>query len=382
MGSLILNSLRTLRWAMRWRWRQCARWLRRPLQSAQLWRQSSVLSSPGVAGFRGGAFNPGFIPEPDGTLLLLAKAQFLHWSLALRTNPELFAAGAPVGLRVANPYARRIDSHVVLRWKAHEGVEGSPEDLRTFRLGATWLVNHAVVHASQAGAFRAMQVVSEYDATNSELRMLGRPQLDFPVRGMEKNWQYYFDDGRAAVTGSTGLLLIYEFSPLRVLVCSDREQWRFETVINQPLVAALSDPGGFGSPVSLSTNPVVYDDSHLLLLIHQVDRSRGYRCYFNWAVLLCRSSLIPTHISSSPIFDGRLSRGVLPGVVYPTAVLMQGDDVLVFCGEGDSHITRHRFTRDQLDAQWWAVGQLPPAVVEGSSGPTRGESPAGPTSRE
>ena len=313
---------------------------------------------------------------------MLAKAQSLHWTLALRTNPELFGAGAPVGLRLANPYARTIDLHKVLRWEACKGVEGSPEDLRTFQAGSTWLVNHAVVHASQAGAFQALQVVSEYDATNSVLRMLGRPKLDFPIRGMEKNWQYYSGDERATAKGSSDLLLIYEFSPLRILACTDREQWRFETVIHQPLGAALSDPGGFGSPVSLSTNPVMYDDSHLLLLIHQVDRSRGYRCYFNWAVLLCRSSLMPTHISASPILDGRLSRGVLPGVIYPTAVLIQGEDVLVFCGEGDSHISRHRFTRDQLDAQWQAVEQLPPAVVEESSGPKRGESSAGPTSRE
>ena len=350
----MIEYLRRLRWALRWRTRQLVRAQGRGdrLLIRQHRRESHVLARPGLLGFSGGAFNPGVLGCGPAETRLLAKAQRQHWVYATRHNPAHLGDGAPIELTVSADGTQRLSARSC-RFTAPDDSTHSEwaEDFRSFRFRDQVLVNHSLVRHLQGNRFAARQVISQWHPEPGSLRYIAEPELDFATAGMEKNWVYLEHEGR--------LFMFYSFSPLRVLERVHDTAWRFETRINQPLEAPLTDPGHCGGWVSWSTNPVSYDSESLLVFVHQVDRSRGRRRYLNWAVLLSRRTFIPTHISRTPVLDGRWARGMAPGVLYLSAVLPRGKDFLLFCGEGDSHISSRWLTRSSLQQQWRVLVPAP-----------------------
>ncbi|MDT8390376.1 MAG: hypothetical protein RRC34_07700 [Lentisphaeria bacterium] len=173
---------------------------------------------------------------------------------------------------------------------------------------------------------------------------MAQPQLDFPIGDFEKNWMY-------AALGQK-LWLFYSVNPYRVLRLKNDGEFQFQTVINTDEFEKLKDPGGFGTRVSLSANPIDYDDKHLLLIIHQIQHRVTGRCYFHWAVLIDKKTLLPVKISSKPIFDGKGARGRTPGIRYISSILKDTDDIVFFAGEGDVYCTLARKTISGLDMLW------------------------------
>ena len=74
-------------------------------------------------------------------------------------------------------------------------------------------------------------------------------------------------------------------------------------------------------------------------MVHQIDNKISGRCYFHWAVLIDKKSLLPVKISSKPIFSGMGARGKTPGIRYISSILKTENEILFFAGEGDVYVT-------------------------------------------
>lgn len=317
--------------------------LRYPVARVLHVSRSKVLAGPKYLGFAGGVFNPGSVVTKAGSILVLAKGQHMHWLQALALAPSQFMVGAPVLWKLSDTGARARASVVELRGKSLDGANA--EDFRMFRFRDCTLVNHCVTRLNQTGKAFVRQALSRLDETEGSLELLGFPQLDFDVAEREKNWVYLEADGR--------LLLFYRFSPLRVLQLTDERHLAFSTLMQAEQRGRLADPGGIGALVSFSTNPIPYGAGHVLVVIHQIDHSLGFRRYLHWGVLIDRATLKPSHITANPLFDGLGARGrSLRGVLYVTSAVATQRDVVFFNGEGDSFVTTTRINRQDLDRCW------------------------------
>ncbi len=313
--------------------------------------RSQVIAAPGFLGFGGGLYNPGSLMLDSGQVILLAHGQQLHWIDCQGERAERYGEGGPVLITLGEDLST-INGQAIRSFRDFTTFEGSRiEDYRLFRFEGRIWVNHGDLQYRQKGdrpsIHRGVQTLSILDPTGPSLTRIGTPRLDFETSRIEKNWLFVESGG--------DLYLLYSCRPYRVLKLSDRQGLSFSTVVNQDLGPALGDTGGYGTMVSFSTNPIDYDDEHFLMLIHQVqhvDRDRGAKRYHQWAVLLDRQSLLPMKISSEPLCRGRGARGRLRTILYVMSVLRRGDEFVLFCGEGDSHLTRMTLNRADLEACW------------------------------
>lgn len=312
-------------------------------------RMTTIIASPGHLDFAGGIYNPGALPIANNEVVLLAKGQFCHWWDAVGTNANLYYQGNPVIFILAEDLQVKFRQVVKLLKNFPEVGRVGYEDFRLFQFGDETWVNHSMIPLVQKHAcwwtFReARPCLSRFDLASECLTFLGHPQMDFPVNRIEKNWTYLERDGE--------LFLFYSFSPYRILRLVDRQALRFATIINHQLDDRCANVGGFGTMVSLSTNPIEYDKHHWLLLVHQIERSRIERIYHHWGVLLDKNTLLPYKITADPIFSGMGARGRKPGVVYVSSVVKMGEDFVFFMGEGDAYVTRATFPKSVLENLW------------------------------
>ena len=164
------------------------------------------------------------------------------------------------------------------------------------------------------------------------------------MKAIEKNWVYFEHCG--------DLYLIYSFSPYRLLRLTNPEKLCFSTVFNESFGQKLADLGDFKTMVSLSTNPIDYDDRHWLLMVHQIKRTTAERYYYHWAVLIDKDTLLPSRITSEPVLTGTGARGRRPGILYIASAIAQGADFVLFSGEGDAYATRCSVARSTLEKKW------------------------------
>lgn len=313
-------------------------------------RNSKVIAGPHYLGFAGGIYNPGSLPTSDGGVILMAKGQICHWWDAIGINAELYQKGSPVVFTLDKDLNLK-GSHVVQSQNGFPAIDKvGYEDFRLFYYNKEIWVNHSLLtlvpRHTCAWTFQdSKQVLSSLDPTHTRLSFLGQPQLDLPIRRIEKNWVFLEYEGN--------LFLFYSFHPYRVLKLTDRENLTFTTVINQPLGDRLGDIGGFKTMVSFSTNPIDYDERHWLLLVHQVEHGRVERCYHHWGVLIEKKTLLPRKITTTPLFSGRGARGRKPGIIYVTSVIRREADFVFFSGEGDAFITQVVVPKNTIERSWF-----------------------------
>ncbi len=308
------------------------------------WR-FNVLARPGFAGYIGGVFNPGAIVLQDGSTLLVAKGQDMHWLDALKYHPEQLMAGAPVMLKFQTPISKKPFATKVLALKNFPDDLYKPEDFRVFRYGDEILVNHSMIRSVQNENI-ARPALSRLCESAGELHFLGFSQLDIETTEEEKNWVYLESNNR--------LLLFYSFNPFRVLQLVDKELLSFASFIDLKLSSQFTNPGAFDSRISLSVNPVVYDDNYYLLVVHQIERKLRNRRYHHWGVLLNRTTFLPERITNRPLFNALGARGRCQNVLYLMAVIKNGGEFTFFCGEGDSYVTRSRISHVALERSFEA----------------------------
>lgn len=307
--------------------------------------KSEIIAKPGTLGFKGGVFNPGAI-DMGNEILLLARTQVVPWFKARGTERCQYLVGDPVVFLLDRNTFTLKKEYLIKNLNAFPAESDvAVEDFRLFTWQNRIMVNHSVVmkekiggHINQGSVYPGLSVLEE----GKILKFIGAPKLDFQIGKFEKNWMYK--------ESGDELFLFYSVNPYRVLVLKDKVQMKFETVINEAFDNILNDPGRFGSMVSLSSNPIDFDERHWLMVIHQIDQRSTGRCYFHWAVLIDKTSLLPAKITKTPIFNGMGARGRTPGIRYISSLLKIGDEILFFAGEGDVFVTVAKRKRSELES--------------------------------
>ena len=308
---------------------------------------SRVIGYSGFLGFNGGVFNPGALFLENQKILLFAKAQFVPWYNARGNKKEFYLQGSPVIIVLEKKSLDISESSIV------ERVVGFPtdndyaiEDFRLFRWKGMTMINHSLIKLDKQIDFTnqaaVCSVLSKFEEGEKTLRFCSIPEVDFPVKEFEKNWVYK--------ESSENLLLFYSLNPYRVLILEDLESFRFKTIINQQLTSKLNNPGGFGTLVSFSTNPIYFDESSWLVVVHQIENRYTGRCYYHWGLLIDKINYKPSKITAKPIFSGMGARGRLPGIRYISSILKVDNEIVFFAGEGDICVTVTKKKISQLES--------------------------------
>lgn len=294
--------------------------------------QGIIIAGIGTMGFKGGVMNPGGIRYND-RVLILAKAQEGHWceTLLEKNVHRNFMNGPPI-MFILNDDLELQTMETVSRGEGFpQNSSIQTEDFRLFKFKDNIYVNHSVCEILPEGGYQKCKPgLSFFDGEKKMIRYIGNPNLDFPINELEKNWVYF--------EHASELYLVYSYSPYILLKREYGSLLKFKTVIKKEMNRYWHHAGLFsGVMISCSTNPISYDERHLLAVIHQrYNSSRIGSIFFQWAVLIDRDSLMPVKISFRPLFRGGECRGALPGVVYVMSTLLLGEDVVFFNGEGDS----------------------------------------------
>lgn len=307
---------------------------------------SKVIAKPGTLNFKGGVFNPGAI-STDDEILLLARSQKVPWFKARGNKRQFYLDGNPVVFILDHKTLKKKSEHVITESIVFpQNVDWAVEDFRMFRWNNEMMINHSVIvkqkigkYMNQAAVYSGLSVLNN---NHTKITFLGIPQLDFEVNNTEKNWVYKAKDSR--------LYLFYTISPYRVLELEEGDGLRFKTIIHQKVNKQLSDPGGFGTMVSFSTNPIVFNEKYFIAIIHQIEFKITGRCYYHWAILIDKQTLMPIKITSKPLFNGMNARGRTPGVRYISSILKEGDEILFFAGEGDVYVTATRKKINEIES--------------------------------
>lgn len=305
---------------------------------------SKVLAKPGLFSY-GAIFNPGALLV-NGEILLLANAQKVPWFKARGKNKELYMQGNPVLMLLDQKSEKVIDQNIITKMiDLPQDQDYAIEDFRLFLWKGKKMINHSLIarkkingFINQAGSFSALSVLDENEKT---FTFFAIPKIDFPLQEFEKNWVYK--------ENADQLLLFYSLNPYKVLALDNEKSFSFKTIIDQQLLSKINDPGGFGTRVSFSTNPIEYDEEHWLIVIHQIQHQFTGRCYFHWAVLLDKNTFLPVKISSKPLFSGMGARGRTPGIRYISSILKVENEILFFAGEGDVYVTVTKKTLNEID---------------------------------
>lgn len=307
--------------------------------------RSRVLLGPGSLDFAGGVFNPGAVRLGDGSVIALAKGQERHWIDAAGSADGELITGEPVLLHLDDRCEVVSAERVALA--EGPGPDTAWEDFRLFRFGDELWAGHTIALLADDGRRQvgARLGVARLDLDTSTLHPLGTPSVDIELGAYEKNWLFHEDDGGA-------LVAIHGVAPWRVLRGEPEDPLTMTTAVHRDRVPGLADPGGFGTFTGLSTVPVDWDDEHWLILIHQVDPGGMGRLFLQWGVLVCRRDLRPVAVARRPWLVGWGSRGRLRGALYASSVVTDGDDIHVFCGEGDSYCTVVVLSRRDVDRCW------------------------------
>ena len=308
-------------------------------------RNSKVLAWPGFKGFHGGVFNPGAI-SLDGEIILLARAErFIQTERQDKTKY----------LSSCSPLLFRYSNSMVLKGSKVLSPENYPinkflraHDFRLFKFKACTFVNHTLTDTSswlEDTTFEEWQkenmeesiAVAELDLNRCCLQFRGTPKLDFQLKRREKNFGFFEHNGN--------LYLIYSFSPYVLLEALNLEELHFRTIINKEIqIHSLNTNND--RLISLSTNPIHYDDKHYFMLIHKKDR---FYVYTHWGIMISKESLLPVKITARPLFRGNTSKGILTSIVYIMSIVSFGDRFRFFLGEGNLYSSYVEITKKELD---------------------------------
>ncbi|GEM_PF-588129 len=303
--------------------------------------ESHLIAGPGLLGIQGGVYNAGAVIN-DGEIVLLARGEELPISQLIEYPKKILKSEfTPILLRL-NSKTLELTESKIIHTSTLKRDPGRITDTRLFEFRDQIYSNHGSLTGMTKNNYENKIAISKLDYDKDKLIFLGYPQLDFPIKPLEKNWVFF--------EHKSELYMIYSFSPYVLLKSSNWPKLNFHTVINKSFDGMLQDFREKGTPqmISLSANPIEYDENHLLLLIHKKNHFFDVN-YAHWAVLIDKKTLLPEKITSRPIFKGGLSKGMRPSIIYAMSVVPIDNDLVFFLGEGDSHLSYVKVNKKRLD---------------------------------
>jgi len=291
-----------------------------------------------------GVLNPGCFRHRGRTHLLARREEF-PWAVLQRNPARFFSPPPPLlasGPASADSGPAAGWTSCAVRWEAGSSSGSRAEDFRVFDHEGEWLCNHALISpgASAEGEIRPDKLltrvgVSRINPEEPSLHYLGLAQLPIPLLRVEKNWAMFSTGGE--------INLIYSFQPFRLFGCTSSADLRFtpRAEVQLELPAHLR-----GAALRNSINPVVYDEHHLLHVVHSVYPDKQY---VFWAALLDRRSRLPVRISRRPLLRSESS------LTYLCSALTGSETLTFFGGLEDSAVACWRLPRARLEAEWLPV---------------------------
>jgi hypothetical protein len=309
------------------------------------------LTGRGSLGFAAGVLNPGAITDGD-KIILLARGEHIPWAISRRNMSDFLNGCRPVLFELDKQLAvTRINQAEFS--KADESRGARLEDFRLFRHGEQLFSNHSrfeLVDEKPSERTKPVRfdesaritvAISRVDLAANEINFLGNPTVDCPTGPAEKNWAMFEHQNQ--------LHLIYSFNPFHLLRARQWPRLDFETVTRQKLVLPHGDDR---IPFRNSVNPVEYDESFFLHVVHKVYPDKQYSF---WAILIEKSSLLPKKISACPLVCGWKSAPA--SIIYACSIVVRQDEILIFGGLNDSSMGFWKIAREKLDQSWIALGQ-------------------------
>ena len=303
---------------------------------------SKMLAWPGFMGFDGGIYNPGAICLGD-EIILLARAERSREE-ERKNKTEYLNSCSPLLFRYSNSMAEKKSKVLSLEhYPINKFVRA--HDFRLFKFKASLFVNHTLTDTSSwidttFPEWQSMEeriAIAELDLNRCSLKFRGTPELDFKLNRREKNFVFF--------EHNENVYMIYSFSPYILLEALNWETLNFRTVINRKIKFHALNTNDHRM-VSLSTNPIHYDDKHYFMLIHKRDR---FCVYAHWGIMISKESLLPVKITARPLFRGNTSNGALTSIVYVMSVVSFGDRFRFFIGEGDLYTSYVEITKRELN---------------------------------
>jgi len=283
-------------------------------------RRHRLLERGDLPGSDGGLYNPGAWLDGDRIVLVVRR------EIDYRFTP--FAHAERVVLDAAS---LRVVSHDTLAPRGFP--DGARlEDFRPMPFGGETLCVQTMV---LGGSIRP--VLSR--VTEREIVYAGAIELPRALADVEKNWVLFAHEGE--------LHCLYHLDPLAIYARGADGQWRSRKRID----TGLAD--FHGGIVSNSANLVPFAGGHLGFWHTRVDGR-----YVQGALRLDdRLDLVSV---SGVLLDGReAAPGYKPGVLYVSALVVRGGQVLVFYGEGDAHAGVACFDAAELEAELARRGYAP-----------------------
>lgn len=200
------------------------------------------------------------------------------------------------------------------------------EDFRVFKWNNELWCNH------NFSVEKVRPIISKINLGNSILEHK-KIKVNFMLNRVEKNWLFFEHENK--------LKFIYSINPLRIFSSEDGYEFEREKKIKTNL-----DKKYFWSG---STNPVEFDENHLMLFAHYRDEKK---VYCNHLLLLDKKTLEPTLRSENPIFREDKNKGIKPNVLYLMSHTRVNNEEWIFSfGEGDMNTKIIKIKHENLVEQ-------------------------------
>lgn len=216
------------------------------------------------------------------------------------------------------------------------------EDWRLFEFGGHHYSNHSVYYEDR-GALRCRLGISALDLDEKSITFMSllQPPTRDPVE--DKNWGFFVHE--------ESVLSIYSLAPYTVVEV-DLTTGELETIVRSSQLDRFNWIDKHAPFVSNSTNPIEWDEAHYITFVHDYleppRRHQRDRIYLQYGMLIDKSTLLPSSIIPEPLLIGGRERGLHPGVHYSTSLVLHGEHLFAFHGEGDSHTGVVVFNRSSL----------------------------------
>jgi hypothetical protein len=238
-----------------------------------------------------------------------------------------------------------LQQHSVLTYQSLP-LELRAEDWRLFELGGHLYANHSVYFEHQGSLWCRLGIsaLNPDDRSITFISLL-QPPTSTPVE--DKNWGFFVHD--------KSVLSIYSIEPYTV-VKVDIATGELETIVRDSQLDRFNWIEKRAPFVSNSTNPIEWDDENYITFVHDyLEPPRRYqrdRVYMQYGMLIDKSTLLPSSIIPDPLLIGGRENGLHPGVHYTTSLVLHGEHLFAFYGEGDSHTGVVVFNRSSLWRQF------------------------------
>lgn len=282
-----------------------------------------LVSRGDLPGSDGGMFNPGAVLD-GSTIVLVARREVDE-----RSTPDVQAEL----IRMDADTLAVLDHHTLA--KGRHLIGRRIEDFRCIRFDGMLLVVHSVVTDRR----RIKPVISR--VTDTGLEPYDPLDLPIDVAPVEKNWVLFVHAGR--------LHCLYRLDPLTIFVRAPGGTW---DLVKEEENGWADE---FPNTLSNSVNPIPFAGGYLGFW-HTILGAR----YVQGALLLGPDLRIAQR--TGVLLDGaRVREGFKAGVLYVSALIARGDQVLAIYGEGDWHTSVAIFRASDLSRE---LGRHPFSAVE------------------